>query len=75
MTPEQAPSMIAALRVALPTAKYIDGLRRGYVLLDVTAQRLRADWYHAATVLERSSIQRLAASFVCESGSAHLASA
>jgi alkaline phosphatase D len=72
MAPDQAPSLIAAARVALPTLKYIDGLRQGYVLLDLTAQRLRADWYHAATVLERSTTQRLAASFVCESGTAHL---
>ena len=73
MPPEQATSLTAAARVALPTLKYLEGLQRGYVLIDVTPQRLQADWYHAVTVAERSASQRLAASFVCESGSAHLA--
>lgn len=75
MTPEQAGALSAALRVALPTVKYLDGVQRGYVLIDVTAQRMRADWFHAVTVAERSTSQRLAASFVCASGSAHLAPA
>jgi alkaline phosphatase D len=75
MAPEQAPSLSAALRVALPTVKYLDGLQRGYVVIELTPQRIRADWFHALTVAERSTSQRLAASFVCESGSAHLATA
>ena len=74
-SPEQAANVTAAMRVAVPTLKYLEGQQRGYVLVDVTPQRLRADWYHALTVSEQRTGERLAASFVCESGSAHLASA
>ena len=74
-SPEQAANVTAAMRVAVPTLKYLEGQQRGYVLVDVTPQRLRADWYHALTVSEQRTGERLAASFVCESGSAHLTSA
>jgi alkaline phosphatase D len=72
-TPDQAPQLTAALRTLLPTLKYLEGQQRGYVLLDVTPQRVRADWYHALTVDEPSTAERLAASFVCEAGSSRLA--
>ena len=39
----------AAVRVALPHLKYLDGVRRGYVVLDVTPTLMRADWYHSPT--------------------------
>jgi alkaline phosphatase D len=70
--PGEAAGLAAALRIALPSLKFFDGQQRGYVLLDVAPQRLQADWYHATTVAERSIEQRLAASFVCDSGTAHL---
>lgn len=73
--PDQARQLTAAIRVALPSLRYLEGTQRGYVLVDITPTQLRAEWYHAATVSERSTEQRLAASFVCESGSAHLAPA
>ena len=71
-TPEQAARLVPALRGSVPGLKYLDGQQRGYVLLDVTADRLRADWYHVATVVSRSTSERLAASFVCEAGSSRL---
>jgi alkaline phosphatase D len=71
--PDQAPQLTVALRTLLPTLKYLEGERRGYVLLDVTPQRIRADWYHVLTVAEPSTVERLAASFVCEAGSSRLA--
>ena len=73
--PDEASSLTAALRVALPSLKFVEGQLQGYLLLDLTAQRLQAEWYHAQTVYEPSIAQRLAATFVCESGSAHLAPA
>jgi alkaline phosphatase D len=53
--------------------KYLDGEHRGYILLDISRDRLQADWYHVATVDARSDQESKAASFVCESGSARLA--
>jgi alkaline phosphatase D len=60
------------LRLALQHIKYLDGESRGYVLLEVTPSRLTADWYHVATVAERSDRERRATRFVCERGSSRL---
>ena len=66
---------LTALRYLLPHLKYMEGDSRGYVLVDITPKQLQADWYHVPGVLERSQAERVAASFVCERGSAHLAPA
>jgi alkaline phosphatase D len=60
------------LRFALPHVKYLEGDNRGYVLLEVTPSQLTADWYHVATVAERSDGERKATRFVCERGSSRL---
>jgi alkaline phosphatase D len=65
-----------AAKVLAPFArhlKYLDGEHRGYILLDISRERLQADWYHVPSVTERSDNESKAASFVCERGSAHLA--
>ena len=43
--------------------------------LDVTRERLLAEWYHVRTVTERTADATKAASFVCERGSARLVEA
>jgi alkaline phosphatase D len=63
------------LRALLPHLKFLEGESRGYVLLDVTRQQLRGEWYFVPTVLERSTAETRAAAFVCERGSAHLTEA
>ena len=63
------------LRALLPHLKFLEGESRGYVLVDVTRTELRAEWYFVPSVLERSAAETRAAGFVCERGSAHLASA
>ena len=63
------------LRALLPHLKFLEGENRGYVLLDITRQQLRGEWYFVPTVLERSAAERRAAAFVCERGSAHLTEA
>jgi alkaline phosphatase D len=57
------------MRSAMPHLRYLEGDGNGYVLLDITRQRLQADWYFVATVKERSDRESRAASFVCERGS------
>jgi len=52
--------------------KFLEGDSRGYVLLDITPERLQADWYFMPTVTERTDRESKAASFVCERGSARL---
>lgn len=63
---------LAQLRAARPHLQYVDGRYRGYVLLDVAAARLQAEYYAVPTISERAAGERLAASFVCDAGSHHL---
>jgi alkaline phosphatase D len=63
------------LRTFLPHLKFLDGDHRGYVLIDVTPQRIQSDWYHVPTVLEHTDAESRAASFVCERGSSRLVTA
>ena len=60
------------LRLALPQVKYLEGESRGYMMIDVTRERLIADWYHVPNVSERSSLEARGARFVCEGGSSRL---
>jgi len=63
------------LRLAAPHLKFLEGENRGYVLLDIDATRLQADWYFVPGVETRSDSEVRAARFVCEAGSSHLVSA
>jgi alkaline phosphatase D len=60
---------------ASPHMRWMDGDRHGYVTLDITRERLLADWYHMRTITERTADETRAASFVCERGSARLVEA
>ena len=55
-----------------PQLKFLDGDRNGYVLIDMTPNRLQADWYFVASVMERTDRVSRGASFVCEAGSSRL---
>jgi len=55
--------------------KYLEGEHRGYILLDLSRDRLQADWYHVPGVDTRSAEESKAVSFVCEHGSSRLARA
>jgi alkaline phosphatase D len=64
--------MAAAIRVALPHLKLLDGIQRGFVIIDLTPQLMRADWYFVPDVRVRSDREMPGGSVVCERGSAHL---
>jgi alkaline phosphatase D len=71
-------SQADAAKMLLPLArhlKYLEGEHRGYILLDISRDRLQADWYHVPGVDKRSVEESKAASFVCEHGSSRLARA
>lgn len=55
-----------------PHLKYVDLFYRGYLLIDVTEERVSAEWYHVDTIEERSQSERLARAFEVESGRARL---
>jgi alkaline phosphatase D len=63
----------AAVRVALPHLKYLDGAHRGFIVVELTPQRMKADWFFSPDVRVRSNAELAGGSLVCERGSAHLA--
>ena len=65
----------AKLRPLVRHLKFLEGEHNGYTLLDVTRDRIQAEWYHVETVAQRSDKDSKAASFVCEHGSSRLSPA
>lgn len=70
-----AAERMAPILKSRPHVRFLDGVSRGYVVVDVTRDRLQADWWLLDTVKEKSSAQRFAKGLVCESGSRHLVDA
>ena len=57
---------------ARPHLHYVDGRYRGYFVVDLTRERLQADYYAVATVEERTTTERFEKGFITESGRNHL---
>jgi alkaline phosphatase D len=57
-----------ALRSANPHFKYINLVKRGYMLLDVTPERALAEWWHLDTVASLSNIETFAVAFETRAG-------
>ena len=66
---------LAELRAARPHLHYVDGRYRGYYIVDLTRDRLQADFYAVATIQERSTKERFEKGFITESGRNHLVEA
>ncbi len=66
---------LAAMRGARPHLHYVDGRYRGYFVLDLTRERLQADFYAVATILDRNTKERFEKGFVTETGRNHLSAA
>lgn len=60
------------LRAARPHLHYVDGRYRGYYIVDLTRDRLQADYYAVATIEERTPRERFEKGFMTESGRNHL---
>lgn len=58
----------AFIRSVNPHFKYVELNRRGYMLLDITAERVVSEWWHVDTVAAPSNIQTLGAAFEVRSG-------
>ena len=63
---------LADMRAGRPHLHYVDGRYRGYFVLDLTRERLQADYFANATVKDRNPSERFAKGFVSESGTNHL---
>ena len=66
---------LAATPKTRPHLKFLDGCSRGDVVLELTRDRLQADWWLVPAVNVRSGEQRFAKGLVCEAGSRHLTDA
>jgi len=74
-TSSNGPDATAAIRVAMPHLKFMEGAHRGFVLVELTPQRMKADWFFSPDVRIRSDAEIAGGSLVCERASAHLESA
>jgi alkaline phosphatase D len=70
--PEQAARRIETLLRDRPHLKYVEGLHRGYVVLDVTRERAQADWFFVPTVTERTREEQFGKGFFTVAGEPHL---
>jgi alkaline phosphatase D len=64
----------ATIRAQNPHFKYIDLNRRGYMLLDITPDRVECQWWHLDTVAAIDSNETLAAVSRVEAGRNRIAS-
>jgi alkaline phosphatase D len=63
---------IESIRAARPHLHYVDGRYRGYVIVDLTRDRLQADYFAVKPVEDRSSEERFVKGFVSENERNHL---
>jgi alkaline phosphatase D len=70
--PMLAAQLAEALLGTHPHVKFVDLNRRGYTVLDVTPERVLAEWYHVATITERRADEEFAAALQVASGTNHL---
>lgn len=68
----EGPKQLADLRANRPHLHYVDGRYRGYFIVDMTRDRLQADYYALATIEERSTKERFEQGFITETGKNHL---
>ena len=71
----QGEERLASTPKTRPHLKYLDGRSRGYVVVELTRDRLQADWWLLKSVKERNGEQHFAKGLVCEAGSRHLVDA
>jgi alkaline phosphatase D len=69
-TPE-GQKRLAAVRVR-PHLHYVEGRYRGYFTLDLSRDRLQADFFSVPTVQERTTTEQFEKGFMSESGRNHL---
>jgi len=66
------PSLQEAVRAARPHLKFLESGHRGYVVVDITRERLQAEWWFVPTVTERVSAETRAIRLVTAAASPRL---
>jgi alkaline phosphatase D len=64
----QAAQLTAVVQATHPHVKFSELTRHGYLLLDVTHERVQAQWYFVGTILERLATEELATEFQVRAG-------
>mgnify|MGYP002621473267 CR=1 FL=1 len=68
-----SPGLPTNISIDVPHIKWVDTRERGYVVVDVTHERVQADWFHVEDVTSTSgSAERFANAFTVASGARHL---
>ncbi len=65
----------ALLQNANPHIKYNEVTRKGYLVVDITRERVQGEWYFVGDHLTKTNIEEFAAAFSCASGTSHLVEA
>jgi alkaline phosphatase D len=68
LNPERQP----AVRAARPHLRFLEAGHRGYVVVDITRERLQADWWFVPTVTERVATETRAIRLVTEAAAPRL---
>ena len=63
---------LTQIRAARPHLHYVDGRYRGYYVVDLTRERLQADFYAMRTILDRTAEERFVKGFAAPAGQMHL---
>ena len=70
--PERAVPLAQAFMRERPHLKWVEGVHRGYSVLDLQPKQIQSDWYFVPTVTERTNEETFAKGFVSEAGAPHL---
>ena len=63
---------LATVKAARPHLHYVDGRYRGYYIVDLTRERLQADFFAMKTILDRTAEERFVKGFAAPAGEMHL---
>jgi alkaline phosphatase D len=70
--PNAAASSALRYMATHPHLAYVDRHEQGYILVDVTHERARAEWYHVSSVREPAALEHLGGAVVTRTGQNHL---
>ena len=71
--PDVREQRVQSILAARPHLRYLEGERRGYLVVDLTPARLQAEWWLVPTVTEKTDAEACDRAMVCEAGTRHLA--
>lgn len=72
---EALAQLAPAIQLLNPHMKYVDLSNKGYLLLDITPERMQGEWWYVDTIANPSHGERYGAGYLVEAGSRHLVAA